>query len=56
MGKEKENRSYNKEDIKNRRDKNNAKRREKRERSQPESKNDYRRRKQHDREESQWEF
>lgn len=54
---QKGNQNYDKEEIKNRREKNKEKRRQKREiPKETTRKSDYRRRKQHDREESKWDY
>lgn len=57
MGKTKDNQVYDKEEIKNRRERDKEKRRSKREKINSDGhRSDYRRRRQHDSEESRWEF
>lgn len=57
MGKDRSNQSYSKEEIKNRRERDNEKRKDKRNKGfQDGGRNDYKRRKQHDSEESKWDF
>lgn len=57
MDKDRSNQTYNKEEIKNRRERDYEKRKDKRNKGfQDGSKSDYKRRKQHDSEESKWDF